>query len=375
MRTNRAWFRQVPLAAIALLLALQTAAASGQDTVQDPPSRVARLNYVSGSVFLQPEGHGDWGWALVNRPLTTDDNLWTEKNSRAELHVGSTPIRLNSETGLTVLRVGDHAMQFGVSFGSVIVDLRHVGDGDLVEVETPNLAFSLLSNGEYRVDVNRAGDETVVTAWKGQGEATRGESSFTVVAGEQVAFKGTGPLTHEVSLVGDPDDFEKWAFARDIHEQQADSDYVSDRITGYEDLDAYGRWDYGDEGLEWIPNDQPVGWAPFAEGEWSWIDPWGWTWVDAEPWGFAPFHYGRWTHNDQGWCWLPGQLMIRNVYMPARVCHAARGCVARRDTACGLDAARSARNLCAALSSQRRIHSQGQPDQHGHGSCANQHSP
>ena len=38
-----------------------------------------------------------------------------------------------------------------------------------------------------------------------------------------------------------------------------------------------------------------AGWAPYRYGHWTWVSPWGWTWVDDAPWGFAPFHYGRWV--------------------------------------------------------------------------------
>jgi len=37
-----------------------TARAQDQDDDQDPPSRVARLNYAQGSVTFQPGGEGDW---------------------------------------------------------------------------------------------------------------------------------------------------------------------------------------------------------------------------------------------------------------------------------------------------------------------------
>src|ERR1700739_3100318 len=77
----------------------------------DPPARVARMNYAQGSVSFQPGGEGDWGEAVPNRPLTTGDNLWTDRNSRAKLHVGSTAIRLGSETSLTFLELDDRTTQ------------------------------------------------------------------------------------------------------------------------------------------------------------------------------------------------------------------------------------------------------------------------
>ena len=61
---------------------------------QDPPGRVARLNYMEGSVSFQPGGENDWVTAVLNRPLVTGDNLWADEDSRAEVHIGSTALRL-----------------------------------------------------------------------------------------------------------------------------------------------------------------------------------------------------------------------------------------------------------------------------------------
>src|ERR1700690_2490276 len=54
---------------------------------QDPPGRVARLDYSTGAVSFQPGGEGDWVTAVNNRPLTTGDNLWADKDSRAEVQI------------------------------------------------------------------------------------------------------------------------------------------------------------------------------------------------------------------------------------------------------------------------------------------------
>src|ERR1700676_5649129 len=56
----------------------------------DPPGRVARLNYMQGSVSFQPGGESDWVQASPNRPLTTGDILWTDRNSRGALPLGRT---------------------------------------------------------------------------------------------------------------------------------------------------------------------------------------------------------------------------------------------------------------------------------------------
>src|SRR5580658_5433261 len=63
----------------------------------DAPGRVARLQYMSGSVSIQPQGTGDWVSGSVNRPLTNSDNVWTDKDSRAELNVGTGILRMSNE--------------------------------------------------------------------------------------------------------------------------------------------------------------------------------------------------------------------------------------------------------------------------------------
>src|SRR5580693_10717169 len=66
--------------------------AQAQAQIVDPPTRVARLNYVQGAVSFQPAGEQDWLEADINRPLTTGDNLWADKDSRGEVHIGATSI-------------------------------------------------------------------------------------------------------------------------------------------------------------------------------------------------------------------------------------------------------------------------------------------
>src|ERR1700722_18552335 len=66
------------------------------------------------------------------------------------------------------------------------------------------------------------------------------------------------------------------------------------------------------------------GWVPYRDGYWSWVEPWGWTWIDHEPWGFAPFHYGRWCSIGGIWAWAPAAFVVNSVvaapvYTPALV--------------------------------------------------------
>jgi hypothetical protein len=292
-----------------------------QDQAQDPPSRVARLNHSDGSVSFQPGGEGDWVDAVPNRPLTTGDNLWADQTSRAELHVGSTALRIGAETSLTFLDLDDQTTQLKLSQGSLLLRVRHLDDGDNFEVDTPNLAFIIQRAGEYRIDVNADGNETDTTVWHGRGEVTGGGSTYTVVAGQFARFNGTDELNHAIEQLPASDDLDNWAFSRDEHEDHSESaNYISTEMTGYEDLDDYGSWHYVAEyGPVWSPRGIEADWAPYRLGHWAWIEPWGWTWVEDEPWGFAPFHYGRWAYVSNSWCWVPGPVVVRPVYAPALV--------------------------------------------------------
>ena len=90
--------------------------AQAQDV--DPPSRVARLNFIEGSVSFQPAGESEWLTANPNRPLTTGDQLWADQGSRGELHLGGAVLRLSSETAVSFLNLTDEAVQIQVAQGS-----------------------------------------------------------------------------------------------------------------------------------------------------------------------------------------------------------------------------------------------------------------
>ncbi len=317
------WVLCAALSAATLLPGARAAAAQDDESgpQADPSIRVARLSFLYGSVSFQPAGESDWVAAVANRPLTSRDSLWVDAGGRAELHVGSTAIRLGQNTGVTLLEVSDRIVQIRLAQGSMILNARHVDDDDVLEADTPNLAFSVLVPGEYRIDVNPDGTETSTAVWRGQGRVSGGGREYTVVAGQQAQFAGIDSLSYEIAPVPEHDSFDGWATDRDRREDHSDSaNYVSREMTGYEDLDAHGQWSVAaGYGPVWTPVGVPVGWAPYRYGHWVWIAPWGWTWVDDQPWGFAPFHYGRWAYVGTGWVWIPGPAVVRPVYAPALV--------------------------------------------------------
>jgi len=287
----------------------------------DPPGRAGRLNYISGPVSFQPGGVDDWVDATINRPLTTGDHLWTDRDARAELHAGAATLRLNSVTAFEFLNLDDKNVQIRLAQGSLTVRLRRLDEDESFEVDTPNLAFSLLRPGEYRIDANPDTQTTTVTVRGGEGEVAGGNQAFSVHARQQARVSGSETLTYDVLEAPPPDGWDRWCQNRDQREERAESlKYVSRDMVGYEDLDEYGTWRVvPGYGPVWAPRQVVVGWAPYHFGHWVWVEPWGWTWVDDAPWGFAPFHYGRWAFVTGGWVWVPGPVAVRPVYAPALV--------------------------------------------------------
>ena len=297
------------------------AAAQDYQGQEDPPGRVARLGYLSGSVSFQPGGEGDWVDAVENRPMTIGDKLWCDRGSRAELQLGDAAIRVNENTGVSFLNLEDRTLQLQLSSGAIEVRVRQLDRDEVYEIDTPNLAFTISQPGKYRLQASENGDYTVVAVRDGDGEATGNGQTYTLHSGQRATFNGTSSLNAEVEQIGAPDQFDSWADGRE--RRWADSRsarYLSRDCVGYEDLDDYGDWNDDPEyGHVWYPGRVEAGWVPYRMGHWAWIDPWGYTWVDSEPWGYAPFHYGRWAFIRGRWGWVPGPITVRPVYAPALV--------------------------------------------------------
>lgn len=301
----------------------QPAPPAGEETggESDPPSRVARLSYLSGPVSFQPGGVNDWNAATPNRPVTTGDRLWLDDGGRAELEIGTAALRLNGHTGFSFLNLNDTTAQVQLTEGTLVARVRELDPNEVFEIDTPNLAFSVLRPGEYRIDVDAAGGSTTVTVYEGEGEGTGGGQAFPLHPRQQARVTGTDSLQYDLTDALYADAFVGWCRERDRRmEQSASSRYVSPQTIGYEDLDTYGGWrEEPAYGAVWFPRTVAVGWAPYRYGHWTWIYPWGWTWVDDSPWGFAPFHYGRWAVFGGTWGWVPGPRAVRPVYAPALV--------------------------------------------------------
>ncbi|MGH7592547.1 MAG: DUF6600 domain-containing protein [Gemmatimonadales bacterium] len=287
----------------------------------DPPSRVGRVGDLAGIVSLYPVSGTDWTPASRNYPLTGGDALWADSASRAEVDLGPSAVRIAALTSLVFGEISDTVTQMRVDEGTIDIHVRYLSADEVYEIDTPGGVVLLLDPGHYRIDVTPDGQRTTVTVRDGSAAVTAGDRDYQVIAGTSAMLIGPDqpPI---ISAAMPQDDWERWADARDQRDDDVvqSTEYVSRDMVGYQDLDGYGAWQTDvNYGPVWYPTAVARRWAPYRDGHWAFVQPWGWTWIDDAPWGFAPFHYGRWASVHGRWGWVPGAARLRPVYAPALV--------------------------------------------------------
>ena len=246
-------WKRVLFVALVLALVLPVLA------IADPPSLVGRLNLVEGGVSFRPGSLDEWAPAVLNYPLTAGDHLWTDQGSRAELHVGSTAIRLDAGTEISFLNLDEQTVQLGVSEGRLNVRLRRLDPGDAFEIDTPNCVVTLQAIGQLqhlRAGRRRYGSDGVA----GKAEVTASGNDL-LCAGRAVGE----PVRKRVDRLVPP--ARRQPRCRGTRgaprvtrgrNRLVSSRYVPREMIGIEDLDDNGSWivmaGYG-----------PV-WAPHACG-------------------------------------------------------------------------------------------------------------
>lgn len=316
--------RLLTLFAIALIAACATGAAQSQNQSQSddgPPLIAGRIALAEGDVQIwraEEDADGAWDVAQVNDVVTVATGLYTGANSRTELRVGPNTFRLSSGSRGGFGQLDYSSAVFNLEYGSLNVVLTQPLHGELSAVTVDGTRIDLAAPGRYRIDAGNGG-QTRITVFNGYGNVVTGANPINVGSGQALLF-GAG-LSNVVFEQASSTAFDQWAVSRDERYRDVRSaQYVSPYMTGYEELDNYGDWipdaNYGNV---WVPRAVPAGWAPYRSGQWRWVRPWGWTWVDQAPWGYAPFHYGRWVTIGNRWCWTPGGRVARPVWAPALV--------------------------------------------------------
>lgn len=308
---------------VAIGAALGIAAFAGSAyALNDPPSQAGRLAYTEGTVSFHDDQQAGWSPAVINTPLTSGDSIWTEPNARGEVSVAGTRVRMDGSTQLNLLAIEDNQTRLQVGQGRVDIKTFALNPNTPYQIVTPRGTVNLRQQGDYYVEAGSTQDATRLGVRSGAAQIQSLDGRTATVNAGQVAevFGDTGALQLRTLNTAPPVQPASWA-ARDRQiNYDPPSQYLPAGITGYEDLNSYGSWSNDSQyGNVWTPRSVPSGWQPYKQGHWSYVKPWGWTWVDDQPWGYAPSHYGRWANSNNRWVWVPPQREAQPVYAPALV--------------------------------------------------------
>jgi hypothetical protein len=282
---------------------------------------VARISLTNGDVTTKRGDSGDWVAASVNTPLVEGDVVETGPGSRVEIQLDySNLIRLDGSSTLEIAELGDRQFRVRLLDGRATYSELRGGEAD-VDIETPFVAVRPRENGRYEIET-RPG-ETVLQVRRGEAEVASPDGVKRVKKGDMLVIRQdeNGNLDMREARDEPSGEWDEWNERRDERLSKSESyKYVSRSVTGADDLDYYGDWDYtSGYGNVWYPRVN-AGWTPYRDGRWTWVDYYGWSWVGYEPWGWAPYHYGRWFHHpNRGWGWWPGARHGSYRWRPALV--------------------------------------------------------
>lgn len=313
------------------------------DETPDVTARVARISFLRGDVQIRHADSQDWERATSNLPIVEGDEIAASSNSRLEIQFDSRKYLRLAENGyIKVTTLRDEGIALSLPNGSLSLRVLEFNkERGYFEIDAPNTTVSVQKAGIYRIDAGDKNDKQVrISVTDGaQAQIYSDNSGFILRNGRSARIYLDGNNAGEWETTDTSryaDDFDRWAIERDttIAKRLRDADYDKyyDRdIYGAEDLNEYGDWVFTKNyGYVWKPYRNSINsyadWSPYRYGQWRWIPPYGWTWVNDEPWGWATYHHGRWVY-DNGWYWSPyGQYRgQRSWWSPALVIFASVG--------------------------------------------------
>jgi len=311
-----------PAGALLLLMGAAIPARAQAPAPEDVSRGVARISLMDGEVSVRRGDSGEWVAGVINAPLMTDDRIATGQNSRAEVQFDSANVlRIggNAEIHLALLENGRYRIE--VARGTVTYRVVRQTQAQ-IELNTPSVSVRPARQGIFRISVTETG-ESEVTARVGDVEVFTPQGTQWIYAGQTMMARGSASDPEfQIVDASSEDDWDRWNQTRDrtLHNSNS-AQYVPQGVAGTEDLDATGTWiNVAPYGYVWRPTGLAVGWAPYRNGRWVWINWYGWTWVSADAWGWAPYHYGRWFFDARwGWAWYPGGVGVTASWSPALV--------------------------------------------------------
>src|SRR6267142_4101798 len=149
----------------------------------------ARIQRVDGEVAFcndraNTDANAQWTSATPNQPFSEGDRIYTRDKARTSLAFsGRNFARLEPNTSLDIVSLGDRRTQLALREGSAIFDIGYLAPDELFEVATPNGAIDFDQPGLYDVGFDNNGGVLVsvlsglarVVGLGGSGQINKGE--------------------------------------------------------------------------------------------------------------------------------------------------------------------------------------------------------
>jgi hypothetical protein len=270
----------------------------------DPPAIAGSLASVAGSVSFHAAGETQWSPATVNYPVTSGEGFWTEPQGSATIDIADNKIVLDEATEFEVATLDQSQFTVTEAQGALFIQLNSVAQGQSLTINTPRGTVQITQAGRYEIVAGDTNDATTVNVVDGAAHVSGTNLSLDIGPQQSATITGSDAPQGSVGAL-QMDAFLKTQLQ--LAQQTSSVPQQCRYMTGARALNSYGSFSQSSQyGQVWYPNSVPANWAPYRDGHWSYVSPWGWTWVDNAPWGFAPFHYGRWAEIDNRWGWIPG---------------------------------------------------------------------
>lgn len=288
----------------------QPAAPQGTDQAgdqgTDPPALAGRLAAITGSVSFHNAGETQWSAATLNYPVTNGESFWTEPQAGATLEIADDRVVLDDSTELDITALDQSQLTATEPQGAIFLQLNSLPSAQGVSFDTPRGTVQITAIGRYEIVAGDTNNATTVSVVEGAAHVSGTGLSLDIGPQQTATIGGSDTLQGNVGPL-QQDSFLQAQLGTPAPRRVAALPRATRYMTGAADLQQYGSFSQNAQyGQVWYPNDVASDWAPYRDGHWAYVQPWGWTWVDNARWGFAPFHYGRWVQVDDRWGWVAG---------------------------------------------------------------------
>ena len=272
------------------------------------PVRLARFSYVHGNVTWRGAESDDWSQAAINLPVRQGAQIWVTDGGRAEIQFDDGSLLRLGNGALVTLQTlhSDTDGEFTeIKLQAGLVSLRVKHSRSAFQVDTPLISASARGPAQLRLGV----DEGVEIAVRSGAVTVESSQDKTILERGDYLNMLRADSRMVVEALPGRDTWDRWNDDRDRQlEDAVAGSYLPPNIALVAgNLNDYGTWRHDPAyGSVWCPRSTYSEWRPYHNGNWVWVEPFGWTWVSAEPWGWAPYHYGTWVCGSYGWAWVPG---------------------------------------------------------------------